>query len=117
MSTRDDIAAALNTAGNGVSGKPGRPDTLSPLVGWPQWVRDVPLTACGSERTWWVLIPLPAGAPAVTEEIAELIRGPVSDELMPIGQVASIEPINLTAQPESSPQSVPALRFTLITTE
>ena len=117
MSTRDDIAAALNAAGNGVEGKQGRPDTLSPLVGWPQWVRDVPLTACGVERTWWVLIPLPAGAPAVTELMAETIREPVLDQLLPIGSVSAIEPINLTAQPESSPQSVPALRFTLITTE
>jgi hypothetical protein len=117
MTTRDDIAAALNSAGVGINAKAGRPDTLSPLNGWPQWVRDVPLTMCGFERTWWVLVILPAGAVSVTEDTAESIRVSVWLALNEIGSVSSIEPINLTAQPESSPQSVPALRFTLITTE
>jgi hypothetical protein len=117
MSTRDDIAAALNAAGVGIAAKPGRPDTLQPLNGWPQWVRDVPLNACGSERTWWVLVILPGGTPSVTEEVAESIRGPVLDELLNVGNVQAIEPINLTAQPDQSPQAVPALRFTLLTTE
>ena len=115
MSTRDDIAAALNA--NGVAGKAGRPDTLHPLNGWPQWVRDVPITMCGFERTWWVLVVLPSGSPAVTEDAAEQLRDPLWLALNEIGEVQSIEPINLTAQPESSPQSVPALRFTLVTTE
>jgi hypothetical protein len=117
MSTRDDIAAALNAAGVGVDGKPGRPDTLQPFNGWPQWVRDVPLTMCGVERTWWVLIILPAGTPSTTEQVAEEIRDPVLRELLNVGDVQSVEPINLTAQPDQSPQAVPALRFTLITSE
>lgn len=117
MTTRDDIVAALNGAAVGVVAKTGRPDTLHPFNAWPQWVRDVPITMCGLERTWWVLVILPAGAPAVTEERAEELRGPLWVALNDVGEVQSIEPINLTAQPEISPQSVPALRFTLVTTE
>lgn len=117
MTTRDDIAAALNSAGVGVDGKPGRPDTLQPMNGWPQWVRDVPLTMCGVERTWWVIVVLPAGTPSTTEGIAEDIRIPIWQQLNEIGDVQSFEPINLTAQPETNPQSVPAIRFTLITSE
>jgi hypothetical protein len=117
MSTRDDIAAALNAAAVGVDGKPGRPDTLQPMSGWPQWVRDVPLTMCAVERTWWVVVVLPAGTPATTEAAADDIRIPLWEQLNDVGNVQSIEPINLTSQPDSNPQSVPALRFTLVTSE
>jgi hypothetical protein len=72
---------------------------------------------CGVERTWWVLIVLPAGTPSTTEDAAETIRIPVWNQLNDVGDVQSIEPINLTAQPESNPQSVPALRYTLVTVE
>jgi len=113
MSARDDIAAALNGAGVGIDGKPGRPDTLQPMSGWPQWVRDVPLTGCSFDRTWWVLVVLPGGAVSVTEDAAEALREPVYAALDALGPVSAVEPVNLTAQPDNNPMSVPALRFTL----
>lgn len=114
---RDAIAEALNGAGVGVNATPGRPDTLQPMSAWPQWVRDVPLTMCSVERSFWVLIVLPAGAVSVTEDAAEELRNPLMGALLDLGNVTAVEPVNLTAQPESNPQSVPALRFSLTLAE
>lgn len=116
MSTRDDIAAALVASGLDLDAKPGRPDVLHPGAAWPQWVRSTVLTGCSIERTWWVLVVLPAGSPAATDQRAEDLTPPLLDALLELGVVEVVEPVDLLVQ-DATGGAVPALRFTLRTSD
>ena len=115
MSTREDIAAAVNAAGLGIDCKPWRPTTPVPGDAWPAWRRTTTPTSCVTERTWWLLVLLP-GTLGETEQTAETYMPgllAVGDQL---GTVDALEPDKLVLQPGPG-TAVPALRLTFRTTE
>src|SRR5262249_13326192 len=111
VSRRDDIAAALAVI-PGLDPKPYQPDTLHPGECWPLWVRTTWLTDCSHEETYDVNMVLPAGAPALTSQVADALPDPVFEALSQLGAyIDAAEPASTIGQDGGNP--IPLLRVTI----
>ena len=118
MSTREDIAAALDGIVVDLDGTtyavdayPALPSTIQPFTSWPIWQATTWLSACIAEEEWRVALTLPASSSDAWAETGDELIEPVRTALLKVGAVLRVEPVALAVGDQS--QSVPTLMFTL----
>lgn len=119
MTTRADIAEAvsitLTVDGQTVTidGLSVQPATFAVWQAWPVWQSSVWLSRCVQQRTWQLLLVLPAGDLATWVDASDDILSAVRDALEDVGHVTRCEPVQLMAGDAS--QNMPGLAFSLDT--
>jgi len=120
VSTRDDVAAALDGLAVDVGGElvtltayPQLPETIQPWTAWPVWAGAHWISACVADESWRVLLVLPASGSEAQADALDAALWPVRDALVKLGAVTRADPIALAAGDQA--QTLPAIAYQLET--